>query len=443
MGEVILSFPGQVLSCLWDVISGMSENPGRFAKKPGVDFSRKRKLDFENLMRLLISMGGGTTNHEILKYFDFDASAVSGSAFCQQRQKLLIGAFQYLLFEFNSRFPFGLYRGAYQLVGCDGSEFNICRNPDDPGTFHQPSGKSTRGFNMIHAVYLYDILSKRYLDCVVQPGRKKNEFRAICDLVDRFPYAGRPIFIGDRGFASYNSYAHAIEKGVFFLIRAKDINTLRLLSLEALPNHLDAQVETILSRTQSPKRRKHPELARRYRYISPEVSFDYIEPGSDGEYALSLRIVRFEVADGIFENIVTNLPAGEFSPDDIKQLYHLRWNLETSFRDLKHTIGTVNFHSKKPEYIEQEILSRIILFNFCSIVTLHVVVVKKDTKHVYQVNFAMAIKICHRLILLRERDPPLEVEALIGNYTLPIRLGRSFARLHRFRLPASFCYRFV
>jgi hypothetical protein len=327
-------------------------------------------------------------------------------------------------------------------VACDGCEFNIARNPDDPDTFHPPSGKSTKGFNMLHTVSLYDILSKRYLDCVVQTGRNKNEFRAVCELTDRYPYEGFPVFIADRGFSSYNFFAHAMEKGIFFLVRAKDINVQRLLKIETLSNHFDTCAEIILSRTKSKKKMKCPDRAGQYGYIDCKTAFDYIEKGSNDEYPLSLRIVRFEVADGVFENIITNLPPDEFPADEINRLYHMRWEIETSFRDLKHTIGTANFHSTKPEYIEQEIRSRLILFNFCAVIAMHVVTAQKNTKHVYRVNFAMAMKICHHFIRLRDKEPPPDVEGLIGSYTLPIRHERNFARRHRFQLPAGFCYRF-
>ncbi|MFP3155766.1 transposase [Lachnospiraceae bacterium ZAX-1] len=94
----------------------------------------------------------------------------------------------------------------------------------------------------------------------------------------------------------------------------------------------------------------------------------------------SLRIVRFEVADGIYENIITNLPVTKFSPDELKQLYHMRWDTEISFQNLKHTIGTTNFHSTKAEYIEQEIWARLILFNFYATITAYVVIEQKKYK---------------------------------------------------------------
>lgn len=57
----------------------------------------------------------------------------------------------------------------------------------------------------------------------IQPGRLKNEFATLCRMIDRYTYGGCPIFVADRGFASYNVFAHALEKGCFFAIRAKDI----------------------------------------------------------------------------------------------------------------------------------------------------------------------------------------------------------------------------
>ena len=65
LGCTTMTYPEQVKSLLWSDIQEMSKCPGRYAKNPEVDFSRKRKIDFENLMRFLISMESGTTAHEL------------------------------------------------------------------------------------------------------------------------------------------------------------------------------------------------------------------------------------------------------------------------------------------------------------------------------------------------------------------------------------------
>lgn len=440
-GGLPMTFPETVKTTLWDIIDEMSCSISSFVNNPDKDFLRRRKLDFQKMMRLIISMESGSLNHELLKFFSYDPSAPTSSAFYQQRSKLSVSAFSYLLREFNLRFPFEKFRGKYYLIACDGSEFNIARNPNDPDTFHEPNGKSASGFNMVHTISLFELCSKRYLDLEVQPGRLKNEFQAICNLIDRYSYGGSPIFIADRGFSSYNVFAHAIENNVDFMIRAKDLNVQRFLGIDSLPDKLDTTAELILTRTQSKKKHKHPEKESQYRYICPNITFDYLDPSDiSDEYLLKLRIVRFEVADGIFENIITTLSKEDFSSDDIKYCYHLRWGIETSFRDLKHTIGATNLHSKKTEFVTLELWSRLILYNFCSIIILHVPVKRMNRKHVYQVNFSLAMKICFDF--LRGIAPP-DIESLISKYILPIRPERNYARQHRVQKPVSFSYRFV
>ena len=394
-----MTFPEIVKTTLWDIIDEMSRSLSSFVKNPDKDFIRKRKLDFKKMMHLIISMESGSLNHELLKFFEYDSSLPTGSAFYQQRSKLSVSAFRHLLKEFNLKFPLEKFRGKYYLIACDGSEFNIARNPNNPDTFHEPNGKSLSGFNMVHTISLYEVCSKRYLDLEVQPGRLKNEFQAICNLMDRYAYGGH------------------------------------------LPDKLDTTIELILTRTQSKKKHKHAEKESQYRYICKNIAFDYLDPDDiSDEYLLKLRIVRVEVSDGVFENIITTLSEEDFTPDDIKYCYNLRWGIETSFRDLKHTIGATNLHSKKTEYVAFELWSKLILYNFCSIIILHVPVKSMDRKYEYQVNVSLAMKICFDF--LRGVAPP-NLESLISKYILPIRPDRNYARQHRVQKPLSFSYRFV
>ena len=436
-----MSFPQKVKSTLWAVVDAMACNTSLFVKNPEKDFTRDRKLGFVQLIHFFLCMGSGCINHELLKYFYFLPDEVpTASAFLRQRAKLLPETFHHILTQFNLRFPTKGLWGRYSLIAADGCEFNIARNPQDPSTFHPASGRSKKGFNSLHTISLYDLLSKRYLDVVIQPGRLKNEFAALCQLIDRYIYGGCPIFVADRGFASHNVFAHALEKGCFFAIRAKDVNTRRLLAADSLPQQIDKWVDVILTRSKSKKKRLHPELAPFYRYICKAVPFDFITD-SCPEYPMRLRVVRFQIAEGVYENIITNLPSDEFSLEQIKHIYHLRWGQETSFRDLKHTIGTANFHSKSPEYIGFEILCRMTLYNFCTIITMEVPIKKRTGKWEYQVNLSMAIKICFEF--LSDRMGPGSVNDLISRYILPIRPDRTYARQLRFQVSASFAYRFI
>jgi len=135
------------------------------------------------------------------------------------------------------------------------------------------------------------------------------------------------------------------------------------------------------------------------------------------------------------------LDANEFSADKIKELYHMRWGIETSFRELKYAIGLINFHSKKVEHIAQEVFAKLTMYNFCEIITLNVVITYKQRKHEYQVNFTVAIHICRYFFRYSDDANPPDVELLIQQNILPIRKGRQDQRHLRTKSSASFIYR--
>ena len=438
--------PEKIKQILLSEIERMDQHREDFCKRPGIDFTRDRKIPFGTLLHFQISMESGSVSHELLKYFNFDAQAPSLSAFYQQRAKLSDDVFQKLFYSFNRHFsPRYLLKGRYQLLACDGSGFTFTRNPKDTESYYDPSGRSQKGYNQMYLVPLYDLLNKAYTDAVIQPMRKRNEFAALYELIDRHaPRNGTvPVFIADRGFHAYNVFAHAIENGAFFVIRATDTKMQRLLGAD-LPKEeeFDIRVTRHLTRSHSKKKYFHPESAGQYRHICQKVAFDYFPPGGYGEYEISLRVLRFPIGNGTYENIITNLPENEFHADEIKELYRLRWGIETSFCTLKHAIAAVNFHSKSRQMITHEIWARLILFNFCSYITGQVTFVEQKRRHVHQVDFSIAFKTCRHFLRLHSGEAPPDVEGLIRKHTLPVRPSRNFARQQRFQVPVSFTYRF-
>jgi IS4 transposase len=110
------------------------------------------------------------------------------------------------------------------------------------------------------------------------------------------------------------------------------------------------------------------------------VNFDYL-PKLDGRYgtepvfySLTYRVVRIRISEELTETLVTNLPQEQYPPKKLKELYALRWGIETSFRSLKYTVGMLHFHSKKAECISQEVLASLVVYNFTEWVTAQVVI---------------------------------------------------------------------
>lgn len=431
-----------IKSLLFAAVNEIAADPGKYAVNPGRDFTRNRKMGFHDTLLLLLTMEADCIKEELYRYFGRNTDAPSKSAFYKQRKKLTSHALANLLFTFNGKLSKKLFRGKYEFIACDGSSVDIFRNPDDPDTFFEPNGKSTRGFNQIHINAFYSILDRRFTNLVIQPARKRNEYSAFCEMVDAAGKDARPvIYFADMGYASYNNFAHVIENGQFFLIRCNDKKLKGILGTSVGNlKEMDCRMERILTRTQSKKKRTRPLLAGQYRHICQAVPLDYLDENRS-EYDISLRVVRFEILPGCFENIITNLPEYEFSFEDFKELYHLRWNEENSFRDLKYPLCLKAFHSKKYEYIVQEIWARAILHNFSSAIISGVDIDSSGKKYEYQVNFAEGFKICRDFLRIHDGRTTLEVESLIAQNIEPIRPGRTFARQHRFKLPISFCYR--
>ncbi len=116
----------------------------------------------------------------------------------------------------------------------------------------------------MYLVPLYDLLNKVYTDAVIQPMRKRNEFAALYELIDRhIPCSGTvPVFIADRGFHAYNVFAHAIKNNSFFVIRATNTKMERLLGGD-LPKEetFDIRVTRHLTGSCSKRKYLHPESA--------------------------------------------------------------------------------------------------------------------------------------------------------------------------------------
>lgn len=435
-----MKYSNVVKAMLFTSIHERAANPEHYVLHPGKDFSRNRKLGFQRLLLMLLTMEGDCIKEELYRYFGRSTDTPSKAAFYKQRKKVKEDAFRSLLVSFTQKCQKKLLKGKYSLVACDGSAADIFRNPDDSDTFFEPNGKSTRGFNQIHINAFFSVLDKKFTDLLIQPARKRNEYSAFCQMVDRSESDTPVIYLCDRGYASYNAFAHVIENGQFFVMRCTDDKTEKILGFP-LDNirQLDYHVERILSRSQSKKKRLHPEQEEQYRFVCKNVPMDYITQGHP-EYRLSLRIIRIELSDSCYENLITNHPELDFDFDDLKDLYHLRWDEETSFRDLKYPLCLKAFHSQKYEYIIQEVWARAILYNFCSEIAMAVEIPEKKRKYVYQVNYSEAIKICRDFLRIHD-GTTLDVEGLIAQNILPVRPGRTFPRQARFKLPISFCYR--
>lgn len=431
-------------------VDSVITNPEQFAVNPAKDFSRQRKIIPRTLISFLVSQGSSSARVEMLDFWGMDQEMPSLSALNQQRAKLKPEALEAVLAAFNDSVSretgFPVSDDGYRYLAADGSTTTFFSSPKlaPPEYFCSP-GHSASGVYSIHINAFFDLDAHIYTDAILQPVHEKNEFGAFCDIVDRHRvFPGRKnVYIGDRGYCSYNNMAHVVEQGQYFLFRTKDIHSKGLVGKFEFPEteSFDIDVSVTLTRSHS---RKIPITPGTYRrFIDQASAFDFIEYGSLDTYVLTFRIVRFPIGDGSYECIVTNLPREDFPPERLKTLYHRRWSIESSFRKLKYTIGLSNYHSYKPEYVKQEIWANLIAYNITEMLINCAVLGKKDTKHEYRVNFTMAAHICRVFLRLATEKDLYNVMLLLQKELIPIRNERQYPRLQtaHFRRPRYFIYR--
>ena len=414
-----------------------------YVHNPGKDFSRLRKISFEDCVLSVCCMSGGTLFSELLEYYQARRDIPSVSAFLQQRSKIKSFLFEdFFKLTLNMGQKKQTYHG-YRLFAADGMEVHIPTNIEDSETYF-PGANGQKPYNLIHLNSLYDILENTYQDIVVQGGHKKAEHDALNLMVDRSDEENA-LIIADRGFESYNVMAHIQEKDWKFLIRVKDLGGNGIVSRLELPDEEEFDVDIDLRMTRKISNETKALFLDRnhYRYAPPNSKLDYLPPHSSYKetavfYHLPFRAVRIAIAENTYEMILTNLDREIFPATEVKSLYAMRWGIETSFRTLKYNVGLIYFHSSKKDLVMQELFARIALYNISAIIS-SVVVTKCTTKHSYKVNSANAILICKKLFL--NRIPPDIVLELLSRTVVPIRNERKFKRKTVSRIAVNFIYR--
>lgn len=420
-------------------ISDLCNNPSEFLNNPQSDFKRNRKLSMSKIIKVILYMTGGTLHKELLEFFDFSNNTPTASAFVQQRSKIKWSAFEFLLHRFNkSANNTKLYRG-YRLFAIDGSDLHIPTNPDDKDSFY-PGANGQKSYNLLHFNAMYDLMSSTYTDAIIQKRRNWNEHKAFVDMVDIYENDKSAIFIADRGYESYNNMAHVQEKGQHFLIRIKDINGNGIASGLHLPDcEFDISHSFKLTRKQTNSVKDNVA----YKFVPHTSTFDFLPDKCKKSinvlpYNLHIRFVRFKITDDTYELIATNLSNEQFPPIEIKNLYSMRWGIETSFRDLKYTIGLLHFHSKKTEHIYQEIFAKIIMYNYTELITA-CSIIEQNKKYQYKVNFSVAAYICRCFFVGKISFNKLRIQ--LNNHIIPIRLDRKRPRKLSSKSAISFTYR--
>ena len=385
------------------------------------DFTRTRKLPFSSLVLFITKLCKKTLSIELEQFFgDMGCTMYcSVSAFTQQRIKLdplffyhwnmvLWGSYYFYAGEQVKRWK------GYRVIAADGSSISLINNTALSKHFGG-QGNQVCDFVLAKTFYHYDVLNELIVLPDIQPYRY-GELNMAYDGIDRTEED--MLMLYDRNFSNYKMVALHLwqEKERKFVIRAKETQNLikEFISSGSLSSVVD---------------------------MKPTV------PAIEGlkksgftitkDTLLKVRLVRVELPASV-EVLMTNLWEEDGFTDDLfKDLYFMRWGVETNISVQKNILQLESFSGLTVAAVTQDFYATVMMAN------LHSILIKdaqdtvetnmKDRKYPMKINknksFGRLKIILVSLFIDEELQDILErLHAHFIKDVIPIRKGRTFER---------------
>lgn len=436
------------LQLLNQIIDETTSHIHDFTNSPA-DFIRHRKLSVNLLIKTILNMHGNSLNVELFNAFPNAKRRMSSSAFEQQKSKLKPSCFEYIFKQYNRQLlNTKLHHDKYHIFAIDGSDFTLPWNPNSKNVCNFSKNKP---YCQVHVNVLYDLINKTYQDCIMQPRTCVNERDCALTMLKRLP--NNSIVIMDRGYNSFNMIENCNRfTNNYYIIRARTHGEIK--EIEKLPEcPCDREISCrVTTSNHYYVTHKNNELIHcinhhwhQYKTVRSKNTKD--QSWDFGVFCtIKFRACKFQIGttatgEPQWEVLITNLPADKVSLSQMRNLYHLRWGVETAFRQLKYDLGSVQFHSKKDDFIEIELYAHLIMFNLVStIINMAYVLQVSNRKYEYAINFKMATTIVRHFY----KNLNLGLEDLlveIAMYISPVRPNRSDQRKVKPKSAVSFIYR--
>ena len=353
-------------------------------------FIRERKFTFNDYITFFTCNKGFSNRCDLEDYIEdslnCDFSHYSRQALSKQRTFINPLVFkeinkQYLKeinYSRNNSF-FENYKG-FRILAGDGSDFEI-PDFDEVRKEFKIKDDSLIHKNPAMAKFssIMDVLNGFLLDGII--GNFKNpelplmqqNIKNIKDII----IPEKTIFIFDRGYNAMALYAHIISINSYFIVRLKN-NAYKRERKYIKSNDSPIQIDL---------------LEKRLKKFEPSLKEKYKKEGY-----LKLRIVEIQLDNETTETLLTNLPENKFKREDLKELYNLRWGIETNYNTLKNRFNIENYTGKRRITIEQDIYSKFLRFNIIKNAEKYLNLIinkvkrKKGIKNKYKVDQAHLIR---------------------------------------------------
>lgn len=335
-------------------------------------FTRSRKLSFSNIVYFILNSAHKSLsiNYAQLRgIFPKDKlPMVSKQALSKARQGISHEAFLHLFrlsvskyYQHNQNL---LLWNGFHVYAVDGSTIQIPESKENLQVFGSNPNKCEKDTPLASISALYDIMNDVLVDAHLNPYRfnERDSAKIHMDYLPDFPNS---IVIFDRGYPSEDLFRFLHQRGIFFLMR--------------------------VSKTFK-------------KAITSESDSLFTYPAKQKERDITLRRIHFSLEGGNEEYLVTNLMPEQIPEFYFRELYFLRWGIESKYRELKNRLEIENFNSLKPISIKQEFFAAMFLSNLAAIIkkeadTLIAANSSASKKHSYQSNRSFILNRVKNLIV--------------------------------------------
>ena len=404
-------------------------------------FVRLRKLSVQNLVYSLIIRRGLTIKMEMRGFMKIASPGVTISkpGYLKQRMKLNPEALE-ILFKFHNKNFYSdpetekyTFNG-HLVLAADGSSVNIPTTPETLAKYGRALRKNEKTGAQMGIAGLYDVLNRMVVELSCHRSKFNEMAAAEAQIMKVRETIGEGVpflVIMNRGYPSIAAIMRMIDAKIKFVIRLSSTDFKReQLGLESDDEDTDVLL-TYSGRRSRYKGTKDEEL------VMSRDSFP-------------LRMVRVWLDESrkngeqAYEILATNLPRDEFPAECFRELYHMRWRIETAFQVLKDRLQLENFSGTKPVLLEQDIYSTVYVSNVCEDIARDIEHeqaerLKNDYKHRMAVNRSLCIGILKNdlIYILLEKDPKVKEELFhrmykeISENIVPVRPDRHYERTKR------------
>lgn len=389
------------------------------------DFTRNRKQPFGQMLLFMFNLVKKTLVIEIDNFVEFLNSRIDSeevkdftkSAFVQKRMKINPEVFKHLsevIVEntyVESNPTINLFEG-FRLLAVDGSKVTLPFTEDLKKEFGESKNQTNTSVVQGKASVLYDLLNRIALDSILE---KLEIGERTLALRHSFRWEKNDLIIYDRGYPSYDFIYEHIKRGVNFVMRASTI-----------------QSKGVVWFVSSGKKSLVIDMFPPVRHCIEGKEYDK-------NTSIKVRLVRVDLPNGEIEVLMTSLLDSQKYPSKMfKELYFLRWKVETYYDELKNKIKLEYFTGYSKMSVLQDFFCAVFISNLQSIIVNdlqeELAVKNQNTKLDYKINVNLTYGFLKNRVLellFKEgalEDVFLELQTLFLKNTIPIRPGRSNPR---------------